>query len=37
MLINSEIVICNLFLIVLFLFSYRKQTGYINKRVSKYV
>lgn len=37
MLINSEIAIYNLFLIVLFLFSYRKQTGYINKRVSKYV
>ena len=37
MLINSETVIYNLFLIVLFLLSYRKQTGYINKRVSKYI
>lgn len=37
MLINSEIVIYDLFLIVLFLLSYRKQTGYINKRVSKYI
>lgn len=37
MFISSETVICNLFLILLFLFSYRKQTGYINKRVSKYI
>lgn len=37
MFISSETVICNLFLIVLFLFSYRKQTVYINKRISKYI
>lgn len=37
MFISIETIICNLFLILLFLFSYRKQTGYINKRVSKYI